>query len=175
MFTSVNDTLANWDHTLSSRLNIVDQRSIMRTLAVFLTHSGDVLTFLALLAVPVVTGPPTWRSRALILMLGDLVTFITTQAQKYAIRRSRPLGEWGQQYRRIDPHSFPSGHAGRGGVMTALGLAMGPAWFGIGIGLWGLGLALSRVLTGVHYVSDALAGFLVGLMVGAVLALVLLN
>jgi undecaprenyl-diphosphatase len=105
------------------------------------------------------------------LFMADVFTFIVSQAIKLSTRRKRPEGEWGQSYRKIDPHSFPSGHASRGGTLAAMGLAVGPVWFGVAMAIWGVSVALSRVATGVHYVSDSVAGFVLGVCVTALIML----
>ena len=85
---------------------------------------------------------------------------------KLLIRRRRPEGEWGGIYRSTDPHSFPSGHAARAALLAVMAMALGPAWFGWLVVLWSPVVAAARVLMGVHYVSDVVAGYLLGLLVG---------
>ncbi len=87
---------------------------------------------------------------------------------KFSIRRPRPEGEWGKIYRITDPHSFPSGHAARSAALAVMGLAIGPPWFGLTLALWAPWVGLSRVALGVHYLSDVVAGWLVGAVMGVV-------
>lgn len=147
------------------RMDIAGRTGLARTLIILLTHSGDVLPVLVILVALLVWGAPDWQGRAVRLLIADAATFALTQGLKFLIRRRRPDGEWGEFYRRIDPHSFPSGHAARGGALGVMALLLGPWWLAL-IGLpWGIGLALSRVWMGVHYLSDSLIGFLIGAVV----------
>ena len=154
------------DRAISARLCIAEHPGVLRALIALLTHSGDGAVALVGLGLLFALGPSEWHSRALALLGADIVTFVIVQLAKLIIRRARPSGEWGRFYRRLDPHSFPSGHAARGGALAAVGMALGPPWFGGLLAIWGLLVALSRVLLGVHYLSDAIAGFLIGLGIG---------
>jgi len=81
---------------------------------------------------------------------------------KFSVRRKRPEGEWGGIYRNTDPHSFPSGHAARSFLIAVVASGLAPAWLAILIWIWAPLVALARVAMGVHYVSDVVAGALVG-------------
>jgi undecaprenyl-diphosphatase len=85
---------------------------------------------------------------------------------KFTVRRRRPEGEWGAIYRSTDPHSFPSGHAARAALIAVLGVATGPAWLGILVSVWAPLVILARVVMGVHYLSDVVAGALLGFIMG---------
>ncbi len=109
--------------------------------------------------------------RVLALVLGDALTFLITQTLKFLVRRARPAGKWGEMVRRIDPYSFPSGHSARGGAMATMGLLLGPLWFGALLAAWGLLVALSRVALGVHYLSDAIGGVVLGVLMALLIGL----
>ena len=87
---------------------------------------------------------------------------------KFSVRRQRPEGDWGGIYRLTDPHSFPSGHAARAAMLAVLGVGLGPPWFGAVLVAWTPLVSLARVAMGVHYISDVVAGILLGLLAGAV-------
>jgi membrane-associated phospholipid phosphatase len=89
---------------------------------------------------------------------------------KFTIRRRRPEGDWGAIYRNTDPHSFPSGHAARTSMLAVLALILGFTWLGIILLVWMALVSLARVWMGVHYLSDILAGILLGAAFAAVMA-----
>ena len=92
---------------------------------------------------------------------------------KFLIRRQRPEGEWGSIYRRTDPHSFPSGHAARATMLAMLVVVLSPAWLVPIILIWAPLVTLSRVAMDLHYLSDALVGAVLGIMVGIAMMLVI--
>lgn len=53
--------------------------------------------------------------------------------------------------------SFPSDHA-LFAVALALPICLFSPWWGLAAVLWAIGIAIARVLVGVHYLSDILAG-----------------
>jgi undecaprenyl-diphosphatase len=101
------------------------------------------------------------------------VTAAGVLAVKVIVRRERPAGKWGDIYRKTDPHSFPSGHATRAALLAVLALGTGPLWFGILLSIWAPLVILSRVAMGVHYLSDVLAGTVLGIILAV--AILLLN
>ena len=98
---------------------------------------------------------------------GFALSVVVTSVVKFAVRRRRPAGEWGAIYRKTDPHSFPSGHASRTIAISIVVLAgHWPLIAGVLL-LWSLLVGLSRIILGVHYLYDVLAGYLLGLGIGA--------
>lgn len=160
--------MENWlkqDAQLSTRLRIEDP-GLLRKLAIFFGHSGDSWFWGIGLLLIIWLGSPQWKQIAWALLIGIALTAIVVLIIKFTVRRSRPAGEWGQIYRKTDPHSFPSGHAARAAMLAVLGLALGPAWFGVLLLVWAPLVGLARVATGLHFVSDVLAGWLLGILMG---------
>ncbi len=102
----------------------------------------------------------------MLLAIGVAVLAVLVLAIKFSIRRERPEGEWGSIYRKTDPHSFPSGHAARAAMLAVMALGLGPAWFGWMVFTWAPLVSLARVSTGVHYLTDILAGLVFGAAAG---------
>ncbi len=158
--------LLDQDIQLTRRLRIAEQARPLRGLAIVLAHSGDSWFWLAGLATLWWLGSDFWKWRAVVMTLAILMTAVIVMVIKFTVRRRRPEGEWGEIYRKTDPHSFPSGHAARAAMLAVLALALGPAWFGWLMVVWAPMVMVARVAMGVHYVSDVAAGGLFGVLIG---------
>ncbi len=159
------------DARLTERLRVAERPGILRTLAAILAHSGDSWFWLAGLGLLWWLGTDYWKRELLILIISILVTAGVVFLIKFTVRRSRPEGEWGKIYRTTDPHSFPSGHSARAMMLAVIMLGLSP---GVGIALlvWAPLVGLARVSMGVHYLSDVLAGMILGLVIGVAVLLV---
>jgi undecaprenyl-diphosphatase len=105
-------------------------------------------------------------------LLSIIVLAAIVLAIKFSIRRRRPEGEWGTIYRSTDPHSFPSGHAARAMLIAVLGIGLGPVWLAVLLCVWMPLVALARVAMGLHYLSDVLAGLVLGAIAAGVVLLI---
>lgn len=137
--------------------------------------AAGVVLFVVLLLVrqPVAAG---W------IALSGIAGVLTSEAVKYAVGRQRPPGA--EQYEPDMLKSFPSGHAMvgiylylvAGLVLVHLGRARGHRWVtGVGWVLVAIGplIGLSRLVLGVHWPSDLLAGWAFGSTVALASALLL--
>lgn len=158
----------DWDTRISARMRVAEKPGPLRSAAAFFAHSGDSWFWLLALVVTWWLGSQDWKTRAIILGLGIVVTAVIVLALKFTFRRSRPAGEWGDIYRKTDPHSFPSGHAARAFLLPVLAAGVGPVWFFAALIIWAPLVALARVAMGVHYVSDIAAGTVIGILMGLV-------
>lgn len=156
------------DARLSKALYVPAERTVLSLVLKIFAHSGDSWFWLAGLFILWLFSAEPWRERAVFLGVGLVIMATAVILLKFTIRRPRPDGEWGSIYRITDPHSFPSGHAARSAALAVMGLGIGPAWFGITLVLWAPWVGLSRVALGVHYLSDVLAGWLVGVLMGMI-------
>jgi undecaprenyl-diphosphatase len=165
--------LLKFDKTISQQLRVAEKPGFWHTAFHFLAHSGDSWFDLPILAVVALwawfAANSAWFQKSLVLILGIFVTAAVVAVVKKLVKRSRPSGEWGQVYRKTDPHSFPSGHAARAGLLFMLGILLGPWWFALLMVVWTPLLALARVAMGVHYFLDVLAGFILGIGIAIVL------
>jgi membrane-associated phospholipid phosphatase len=156
------------DARLSARMRVAERPGLFRTLCAFLAHSGDSWFWWAGLALLWWRGNPFWRPWALTVLLSIIALAVIVLAVKFTIRRRRPEGEWGALYRTTDPHSFPSGHAARAILIAVLAIGLGPGWLAILLCVWAPLVALARVAMGVHYLSDVVAGAVVGAIAGTI-------
>jgi len=164
---SLNNLLEK-DAQYSEKIRIPENKKGLKKIAAFFAHSGDSWFWGVGLILLWIFGPQIWRPRIQLLFIGILVTAISVLILKFSIKRPRPEGEWGQIYRSSDPHSFPSGHAARATMLTMLILLAGPFWLGLVMIAWALLVAFSRISLGVHFVSDILAGTILGILFGGV-------
>lgn len=154
------------DSRLSDDLRVAEQPGLRRSFAVFFAHSGDSWFWGAGLIVLWFLGNQFWKDWAVILLAGISVLAAVVLAIKFLVRRRRPEGEWGGIYRNTDPHSFPSGHAARAFLIAGLAVALGPPWLALLLWIWAPLVSLARVAMGLHYVSDIVAGAVLGLFMG---------
>ncbi|MBA7669345.1 hypothetical protein ES703_77475 [subsurface metagenome] len=155
-----------FDNNASHRLQDLPLASISRTILSVIAHSAD-----SAVVAPCLFALWWWhgfsrQSIAIPIAVGYVVSVLVTSVLKYAFRRRRPAGEWGAFYRKTDPHSFPSGHASRTITMTMIVMAGGWMLIAVALLLWTLSVGLSRIILGVHYLYDVLAGYLLGLGIG---------
>lgn len=149
----------------SKKLRVADRPGKRRNLAAFFAHSGDSWFWGLGLVLLWLVGDSFWKGWAVVELFWISVLAAFVMALKFVIRRRRPEGEWGAIYRNADPHSFPSGHAARAFLIAVLAGALGPPWLAAVLWAWAPLVALARVAMGVHYLSDILAGALVGVVV----------
>ncbi len=156
------------DARLSNQMRVAEKPGALRAIAVFFAHSGDSWFWGAALILLWIYGNSAWRKWAVVELVGISLLAALVMGIKFLVRRRRPEGEWGGIYRNTDPHSFPSGHAARAFLIAIVASALGPAWLGILLWIWAPLVALARVAMGVHYVSDILAGALLGIVIALI-------
>jgi membrane-associated phospholipid phosphatase len=160
--------LSKLDIITSQILHIPDPDNLPGKAAAVLAHSADSWFWLAGLAVLWLLGPADWRTDILVMIVSIMITAGFVLVLKFTIQRPRPQGEWGEIYRKSDPHSFPSGHAARAALLTTLIFLFGHFGLGILFLIWTLLVSISRIALGVHYLSDILTGGLVGFLSGLI-------
>ena len=160
--------LLKLDARLSDQLRVAEKPGALRSIAIFFAHSGDSWFWAAALIILWALGNPFWKQWAILELAGISVLAALVMSLKFLIRRRRPEGEWGGIYRNTDPHSFPSGHAARAFMIAVLAAGLGPPGLALILWIWAPLVALARVAMGVHYVSDIVAGMLVGILMGLV-------
>ena len=157
------------DHRTSARLAIPREARLLRLLALAAAHSGNSPLWVLGAAVALLWAPMSWRGFGWRVLIGTLVAGTVTTVLKWFFRRQRPPGEGRGFYTRFDRHAFPSGHAGRSACMVVLLIPLLPTWGFVLLPLWAGLVGLARVALQVHFASDILGGWVVGLLVGAAL------
>ncbi len=146
-------------------MRVAEKPGALRAIAVFFAHSGDSWFWAIGLFALWLSGDAFWKQWAVVQFTGIALLAALVLAIKFSVRRQRPEGEWGRVYRFTDPHSFPSGHAARAFLIATVATGLGPAWLAIVLWIWAPLVALARVAMGVHYLSDIVAGTLLGIAV----------
>jgi membrane-associated phospholipid phosphatase len=154
------------DARLSARMQVAGRPGFLRSFAAFLAHSGDSWFWWGALGLLWWLGDSFWQNWAKTVLFSIIGLAFLVLIIKFLVRRKRPEGDWGGIYRKTDPHSFPSGHAARAILIAVLVSALGPTWLSIILWIWAPLVCLARVLMGVHFLSDILAGMLTGLVAG---------
>lgn len=158
--------LVSLDEKITDALRLKDAGNRIRPAAIFFAHSGDSWFILAVLFIVWLATFKTgefWHHTTAVMAASSIALAVLVLIIKFSIRRRRPEGDWGAIYRKSDPHSFPSGHAARTSMLAVLALLTGPLWLGLVLIIWAPMVSLARVAMGVHYFSDVLAGFVLGI------------
>ena len=154
-------------------MRIAERPGLPRIIAAVLAHSGDSWFWWLGLAILWWFGNEFWRPWAQTVLFSIIALAVIVLAAKFTFRRRRPEGEWGKIYRTTDPHSFPSGHAARAALIAVLAIGLGPCWLAVILCIWMPLVSLARVAMGVHFLSDVLAGTVLGTIAGVSLLLFL--
>jgi undecaprenyl-diphosphatase len=153
------------DSDWSYAMRVAEKPGMLRTLAMVFAHSGDSWLWGIGMAVLWLAGDAVWKQWAVQQFFWIFSLAVLVMALKFSIRRRRPEGEWGAIYRNTDPHSFPSGHAARAFLIATIASFFGPFWLMVALWVWAPLVSLARVAMGVHYVSDVVAGAVIGVIV----------
>lgn len=151
------------DRDWSYALRVAEKPGLLRNFAVFFAHSGDSWFWGLAMVIVWFTADLFWKRWAVYELWWISALAAVVMTLKFLIKRRRPEGEWGAIYRNTDPHSFPSGHAARAFLIAALATLLGPDWLAAVLWIWAPLVSIARVAMGVHYLSDVLAGAIVGL------------
>jgi undecaprenyl-diphosphatase len=158
-------SLLELDARLSAQLRVAEKPGLLRNISAFFAHSGDSWFWMPVLIIFWVFANPAWKEWSVVQFFGIGGLAAVVLGIKFMVKRRRPEGEWGGIYRNTDPHSFPSGHAARSFLIAVIATAFGPTWLVILLWLWAPLVAIARVMMGVHFVSDVVAGAVFGVLV----------
>jgi len=165
-------TLDSFDLRLetAARQLVLDNPGLL-TAAMTVTHAADPLTINIVVAVGAAILLMYRRlDAALVLVIARVGAGVSVTMMKWLLERARPV--WETPLAVVSGYSFPSGHsagaAATYGTLAVLICAFGPRSARIPVVVVSvlliLSVAASRVLLGVHYTSDVVAGMLLGFL-----------
>ena len=146
-------------------MRVAEKPGALRAMAAFFAHSADSWFWAIGLLAMWLSGNSFWKEWAIVQFGSICLLVVIVMSVKFLIKRKRPEGEWGKIYRSTDPHSFPSGHAARAFLIATIATSLGPTWLAAVLWIWAPLVAIARVAMGVHYLSDILAGAVLGIVV----------
>jgi undecaprenyl-diphosphatase len=158
--------LSTLDATASARLTIPPGWRWLHLLALLIAHTGDSLLWIAAAVSALACASPPWKTIAWRILAGTLITGLLVAVLKRTFRRHRPPHEPRGLYIGPDHYAFPSGHAARTACLALLLLPLSHPWCASLLSVWVLGVGLARVGLGIHFASDIIGGWLVGLAAG---------
>ena len=167
------NVLAQRDYDLSLKLNQLGQERWLRECLIKVSRLGDgPMWYVLILGLPVVFGREM-LPLSLCLALTALSGVLVYKKIKAHYRRPRPYQKDSNFLAHavaLDEYSFPSGHTLHATAFLVIFLSLSPP-LALLFAPFALATAVSRVVLGVHYLSDVIAGA----TTGAVLAVLWLG
>ncbi len=130
----------------------------------WISRTGDGPAYVAIGLLVVLTQAMHYEQFITVGLLAFLIELPCFMALKAVIRRDRPfvrLPECNSVIEPSDKFSMPSGHTAAAFLMAGL-ISYFYAEYMLLVYLWAVAIGMSRVVLGVHYPSDILAGALLG-------------
>ncbi|MGL4739555.1 MAG: phosphatase PAP2 family protein [Sarcina sp.] len=140
---------------------------ILNSIMIFFTTIGDFGAVWLLLAA-IFLFFKKLRKVGILIFLGELLNIIVVTILKDTIQRPRPFLTLPNYHPLITPptsFSFPSGHASSA-IVAALIIAYYLKKWAIPAFTLAFIIGFSRIYVGVHYPSDVIVGFLIGIICG---------
>ncbi len=157
------------DQKISGKLRLAENQIVLHRAAAFFAHSGDSWFWLAGLFVIWLISRGETRALAALFAGAILIQAMLVLSIKFIIKRRRPEGEWGEVYRKTDPHSFPSGHAVRAVMLAVMAWQLGIAPLYVILVIWAPLVSFARVALGLHFFVDVAAGWLIGIALALII------
>lgn len=159
--------LTKWnllDHRLFCLVHRFSHLKLLYWWARICSFSGDGLVYIvSALGLYQFKMTPQLKILALGFAIERSIYFIA----KPLIRRDRPavaLPNFTAFINPADKFSFPSGHSSAAFLFASFLYSTNIDPYGVGF-MWAINIAASRVFLGVHFISDVLAGALIGLLI----------
>ena len=149
---------------------------------IFITNIATVVTYatsVILLLYSVIKKRFLLQRKSLMVFSSLIVTSAVVDSLKHIVNRTRPFITDPSIHNlvHVSTASFPSGHTGEVfALATVIRLLFGKQKWVVFIAFfWAFLVAYTRLVLGVHYPSDVLASMIIGIGIGIVLPLFLIN
>ena len=161
------------DKQLTDHITQLTQKPMMIGFLKLFSHSADSLIVIPVLVLlwfikpelqPTLTEPIAFS-----LGIATLITVIF----KFTIRRERPVIETRGLTHKTDPYTFPSGHSMRSSAIAWAVLFSGHYTVAFILLCWAALIGTARIAKGMHYFSDIIGGYAVGLGTAAAVSIFL--
>jgi undecaprenyl-diphosphatase len=161
------ERLAAWDRVLCLRLNRVSDLAFIRVVLIIASRLGNGLFWYALILALAIWGDTRAFTVGVHMVAVGIICTLLYKRLKIGTSRLRPyMAQPGITLCAVplDRYSFPSGHTLHATAFSIVAMAYYPAlgWLLIPFSLL---VALSRVVLGLHYPSDVVAGAVLGVAV----------
>jgi len=163
------ERLAQWDRGLCRRFNSASQFTGLRVLMIGVSRLGDGLFWYALMAAMLAWEQQDAIPAVLHMIAAGLACTLIYKSLKRGTARVRPYeaqAEITLFTAPLDQYSFPSGHTLHATAFTLVAVTYYPGLFWL-LAPFSLLVALSRVVLGLHYPSDVIAGACIGAAIAA--------
>lgn len=148
-------------------INLSYHNIFLNDLALLLCYFGVVYVGIAIAIILMLFGDRKSKQISIILLISILLTYCVTGLIKYSILRPRPFTQI-QDYillTTVSDPSFPSGHTSNA---TTIFYVLSKGFKRSYLMIIPVIVGLSRIYVGVHYPSDVIFGFIVGLIIAYV-------
>ncbi len=166
--------LSDLDRKLTGQISNFTRKPVLTDFLKLFSHSADSLIVIPILVLLWFLKPEL-QQKLLLPLAGSLVlATLVTVILKFSIRRERPFNDSPGITHKTDPYTFPSGHSMRSSVIAFSLLFSGYYGTGAIFLLWSLLIGTARIAKRMHYVSDILGGYTVGIISAMTVNLILI-
>jgi undecaprenyl-diphosphatase len=160
----VNSVLLSLDNQIFQLINLSYHNPLLNNLSLLISYLGVIVTILVIAVLLALFDKKKGKKVALLLCMGVVLSIVLTLLFKYTILRPRPYTVIDNVVLlavELDP-SFPSGHTVNS---TVLAYTLSREYDKKIFMLIPLFVGLSRIYIGVHYPSDVICGFILGIFI----------